>query len=133
MDIISVPARRSLRKAAAALAALGLVLALGACGGDDDDSSGAGSGDGGSGGSGSADATLEVDANAYHDLSAPAGGTLEIVNSSGAAHTFTADDGAFDESYGADETVVVDLPDEAGDYAFHCEIHPSMTGTLTAE
>jgi plastocyanin len=128
----SVSARTPLRRIAVTLAALGLVMTLGACGGDDD-SSDAGSGDEGPGGSGSADATLDVDAIAYHDVSAPAGGTLEIVNSSGASHTFTANDGAFDESYGADETIEVDVPDEPGDYDFHCEIHPSMTGTLTAE
>jgi plastocyanin len=48
-------------------------------------------------------------------------------------HTFTADDGAFDESYVADESISVDVPDEPGDYPFHCEIHSSMTGTLTVK
>ena len=31
------------------------------------------------------------------------------------------------------ETITVQVPDEPGDYAFFCSIHPSMTGTLTAE
>jgi plastocyanin len=134
MNTSTMPSGRSHRRGTArvgAVAALGLVVALGACG--DDDGSNAGSSNGGTGGSGSADATLEVDSIAYHDVTAPAGGTLEIVNSSGTAHTFTADDGAFDESYGADETITVDVPDEPGDYPFHCEIHSSMTATLTVE
>jgi plastocyanin len=128
--IPSSPSPRLGRAGVAAVAVLGLVLALGACG---DDDSNAGSSDEGTSGSGSADATLEVDSIAYHDVSAPAGGTLEIINSSGTGHTFTADDGAFDESYGADESISVDVPDEPGDYPFHCEIHASMTGTLSVE
>ena len=108
----------------------GLIMVIGACG---DDDSKDGSSDEGTSGSGSAGATLDVDSIAYHDVTAPAGGTLEIVNSSGTAHTFTADDGAFDVEYGSDETKTVDMPDEAGDYPFHCEIHPSMTATLTVE
>jgi plastocyanin len=134
MNTSTMPSGRFHRRGTArvgAIAALGLVVALGACG--DDDGSNAGSSNGDTGGSGSADATLEVDSIAYRDVTAPAGGTLEIVNSSGTAHTFTADDGAFDESYGADETITVDMPDEPGDYPFHCEIHSSMTATLTVE
>jgi plastocyanin len=48
-------------------------------------------------------------------------------------HTLTADEGnAFDsgvvEGGGQGE---VTAPAEPGDYAFHCEIHPGMTATLT--
>lgn len=82
--------------------------------------------------SGAADATLEVVEFEYVDVEAPAGGALEIVNSSGGPHTFTADDGSFDEQIGEGETVTVQVPDDAGDHPFHCEIHPSMTATLTA-
>jgi plastocyanin len=131
---------------AAALLATALVLAPAACGDDDDDEASTGAADEGSGGadyggggsgegspSGSADATLEVVAIEYDDVTAPAGGTLEVVNSSGAGHTFTADDGSFDESFGDGETVTVEVPAEPGEYPFHCEIHPSMEATLTAE
>jgi plastocyanin len=129
------PARRRRRAALGLAAALALIMGLAACGGDDDDddaTSDTTAADNG-GGASNADATLEVTEIAYNDVSAPAGGTLEIVNSSGTQHTFTADDGEFDVTYDADETTTVDVPAEPGEYPFHCEIHPSMTATLTAE
>jgi len=144
-----------LRRLLAVGAALGLVIAAG-CGGDDDDDAAtdadAGAqttapaddpaydeGDAGDtgedtgGDAGAAGVPYTVDALQYSDVSAPAGGTIEIDNTSGAPHTFTADDGAFDVEYGPDEAATVDVPAEAGDYAFHCNIHPSMAATLTVE
>ena len=108
-----------------------LAAATAACGDDDDDAGGGATEDGSPGAAG---ATLEITSLDYSDVSAPAGGTLEIRNSSGAPHTFTADDGSFDVSdIGDGDTVTADVPDEPGEYPFHCEIHPSMTATLTAE
>ena len=124
---------RARRLAAAALAA-GLVLALGACGDDDDDAADTTEEDSPSAGTdGGGDATLEVSEFDFEDVSAPAGGTLAVTNSSGGAHTFTADDGEFDEELPDGETVDVAVPAEPGEYPFHCEIHPSMEATLTAE
>ena len=119
--------RRSL--AFAAVLVLGLTAA--ACGDDDDDSSSdtTSSADGG----GSGDAEMVVESNDYEDVSAPAGGGLDVVNTSGATHTFTADDGEFDVEVPDGETVTVDVPEAPGEYGFHCEIHPSMQATLTAE
>jgi plastocyanin len=117
----------------AALAALVLAAGLAACGDDDDDDAGGGdtteAGDGG----GAAAATLEITEFQFTDVSAPAGGTLEVVNSSGGAHTVTADDGEFDEDAPDGETVEVPVPADPGEYPFHCEIHPNMQATLTAE
>jgi plastocyanin len=119
-----------------AMAALPAVLVLGfglaGCGGDDDDDD-AGTTTPAADDGGGASGAYEVTAIQYTDVSAPAGGTLAIENSSGAAHTFTAEGGEFDVSYGADETAEVPVPAEPGDYGFFCEIHPSMTATLTAE
>ena len=119
-------------RALVAVATLGLLAGLAACG-DDDASSDGGSTDQTSDGSGSADATLQVDSIAYSDVTAPAGGTLEIDNTTGVNHTFTADDGSFDVAYDAGETVDVDMPSQPGDYPFHCEIHASMMATLTVD
>lgn len=110
------------------VALLAATMATAACG--DDDSDDESSTDAAASGGG--DATLDVVEFEYTDVEAPAGGELEIVNTSGGPHTFTADDGSFDEPIGDGETVTVQVPDEAGDHPFHCEIHPSMTATLTA-
>ena len=136
---------------------VGLTVALGACGdGDDDDAAtsdegteettttagggasdpygdGGGGEDGDGGGAAAGDVAYEVTELSYSDVSAPAGGTIAIDNTSGAPHTFTADDGSFDASFGADEGATVDVPAEAGEYPFHCEVHSSMAATLTVE
>jgi plastocyanin len=145
-----------LRRLLAVGAALGLLVAAG-CGGDDDDASTDAGADGGTqttaapddpaydggdtgdtggdtgGDAGGAAVPYTVDALQYSDVAVPAGGTLEIENTSGAPHTFTADEGEFDVEYGPDQAATVDVPAEAGDYAFHCNIHPSMAATLTVE
>ncbi|HEY8525218.1 MAG TPA: cupredoxin domain-containing protein [Acidimicrobiales bacterium] len=136
------------RRALALAAVAGLALGAAACGDDDDDTS---AGDGatttaaandpyGGGDSTTTDgdagggATLEVTGLQYTDVSASAGGSVEIVNSSGAPHTFTSDDDAFASvDVPADGTATAQAPAEPGEYPFHCEIHPSMQATLTVE
>lgn len=108
--------------------AVAMGLALAACG-DDDDAEPDAEAD-----NGTADAVAyEVDDISYSDVTAPAGGTIEIDNTSGVPHTFTAEDGSFDVDYGADESATVSVPDEPGEYPFFCEIHPQMEATLTVE
>jgi plastocyanin len=122
-----VPSTRRRRWLVVGAALMAVTMAMAACGDDDsgDESTDAAATGGG-------DATLEVVEFEYTDVEAPAGGALEIVNTSGGPHTFTADDGSFDEPIADGETVTVQVPDEPGDHPFHCEIHPSMTATLTA-
>jgi plastocyanin len=110
-----------------------VALLLGACGDDDDSDSSSDTTESSDAGSGGGDATLDVTSFEFSDVSAPAGGTLTVVNESGGAHTVTADDGEFDVELPDGETVEVPVPSEAGAYAYHCEIHPSMAATLTAE
>ena len=124
------------RRVAAALAGAGILMSLAACGDDDDDDTSAGTtgttqaDDNGGGGGG--EGTLDVTEFKFDDVTASAGSTLAIKNESGAAHTFTADDGGgFDEALPNGETTDVKVPDEPGEYPFHCEIHPSMKATLT--
>ena len=121
------------------LMAVGVTLgSLGAvgCGDDDDDAAPTTeettpADPGGVPGGGASDVAYTVESAQYGDVAAPAGGTIAIQNLSGTPHTFTADDGSFDVSYGAAENATVDVPDEPGDYAFHCTIHASMQATLT--
>jgi len=130
-----VPSSRGRRFRVVGLAVL-LALGFAACGDDDDDDTAPETTDteeGGGGGGGGESVAFEVSDLSYQDVTAPAGGTIEITNTSGAPHTFTADDGAFDVDYEADGTATVNVPAEPGDYAFHCEIHGSMQATLTAQ
>jgi plastocyanin len=69
------------------------------------------------------------------DLTVGPGEEFLFDNQADTTHTLTADDGGFDsgEVPGGNQSDPLTAPEEAGDYAFHCEIHPSMTGTLTVE
>lgn len=61
-----------------------------------------------------------------------AGTTVTITNVDGVGHTLSADDGSFDSGIvegSGDGSIVAPNP---GTYAFTCQIHPSMTGTLVA-
>ena len=61
-----------------------------------------------------------------------AGSTLTVTNHDGTAHTLTADDKSFDTGDldgGAKGTVTIAGP---GTYAYHCDIHNYMTGTIEA-
>ena len=60
------------------------------------------------------------------------GDTVEVVNSDRATHTWTATEGAFNVTLAGDATTTFTF-DEAGEYAFFCSIHPSMTGSVTVE
>jgi plastocyanin len=62
-----------------------------------------------------------------------AGAAVTVTNDDGTVHTLTADDGTFDTGNldgGAKKTVTIDAP---GTYAYHCNIHTYMTGTIEAK
>lgn len=65
-------------------------------------------------------------------LNVPAGTTVEWTNEDGTDHTVTADDGTFDGELGGRDTFS-HLFDEAGTFAYHCEIHPSMKGEVVVQ
>jgi plastocyanin len=105
------------------ITALTLLLGLAACGGDDDDG----------GGGGAAEADVVIEGFVFTTETVQAGAEVSIVNEDSVTHTVTADDGPFDVEVGAGDTATFTAPDEPGDYAFHCNLHPQMTGTLTVE
>jgi len=127
-------ARRTRRPGVLVVTGLAAVaLLLGACGDDDDSDTSSDTTASSDAGSGGGEGTLDVTSFNFSDVSAPAGGTLEVINESGGDHTVTADDGEFDVELPDGETVEVPVPSEPGEYGFHCKIHPSMTATLTAQ
>jgi plastocyanin len=52
------------------------------------------------------------------------------VNNDQTAHTATADDGAFDKTLQPGESYTFKF-NQPGTHAYHCKIHPEMTGTVT--
>ncbi|EYD75039.1 Copper binding protein, plastocyanin/azurin family [Rubellimicrobium mesophilum DSM 19309] len=78
-------------------------------------------------------ATVTIRDRAFNppSLTVAVGQPVRFVNEDGVTHTITADDGAFDvEDMTPGRAVRLTFP-APGTYAYHCEIHPMMTGTLT--
>jgi len=79
--------------------------------------------------------TIQIEGFAFSALDAVAPGTeITVANLDGAQHTLTADDGSFNTG-GLDggATVTITAPEAPGTYTFVCNIHPTMTGSLTVE
>jgi plastocyanin len=66
-------------------------------------------------------------------LTVDAGTTVTVTNDDSAAHTWTADDGEFDVADLSPGDTGTHTFDDAGSFAYHCEIHPSMKGTVVVE
>lgn len=61
----------------------------------------------------------------------PVGTTIVVTNTDSSPHTFTSDDDLFDSgSLRQDDTFEFTF-DTAGDFAYHCNFHESMTGMVT--
>lgn len=106
--------------------ALLLILALAACGDDDATTTTAASTSGGDG------ATLAISGFAFGDpITVAAGTEVTITNQDGATHTWTSDDGLWDSgNLGGGDSFSFTFA-EAGTFTFHCNIHGSMTGSIT--
>ena len=62
------------------------------------------------------------------------GATVRVMNMDAQAHTVTADTGnAFGVTVPAGATVTFTAPATAGSYAFHCEYHANMHGSLVVK
>ena len=72
------------------------------------------------------------------DFGAPrtvsAGAVVQVTNADAAAHTVTAEDGAFDTgSVDGGTAASFTAPGVPGSYEFHCDIHPEMTSSLVVD
>ena len=65
------------------------------------------------------------------DFEVAVGTTVTVTNTDTAPHTWTAADGSFDSSGLAQGDSFEFTFTEAGTFDFFCNIHPSMTGTIT--
>ena len=67
------------------------------------------------------------------DITVAAGATVTWNNGDGVSHTTTSDDDVWDSgSLSSGDTFEV-VFDEPGVYAYHCNIHRTMSGTITVE
>ena len=60
---------------------------------------------------------------------------IEVIwkNSDGVEHTVTAADGSFDSGTLGPDSVYKKRFDKPGTYSYHCEMHPSMAGSIVVE
>ncbi len=139
------------RRSLAMVAAISLVLA--ACGDDDDASSGAAvtepaavdattppaatdaagtEAPAGTDAPAAGGAEIVISGFAFsEDLTVAVGTTITVRNDDSAGHTWTSDDGAFDSGLIEAGATFEFTFTEAGTFPFHCDVHPSMTGTVT--
>jgi len=126
-----------MRKAVATIA-VALALAGTACSsGGGSSSTGGSSGGSGSGGGCTADSAtalsgdLKIQNFAFHPdcFSVAAGSSISVENDDTTTHTFTVDGSDVNVSVDGGANGSATAPDP-GTYAFHCNIHPTMTGTL---
>jgi plastocyanin len=89
-------------------------------------------GGGGSGGQAAKGAVRIADfAFTPDSRSAKVGDSVKWTNEHSATHTVTADDGAFDSGKLAPGKAFSFTFDKAGTFAYHCNVHQSMKGTVT--
>jgi plastocyanin len=81
--------------------------------------------------SGAAITEVVVQNYVFPAITTTTGAQLRFVNRDDESHTVTADDGSFKVGPFDNKTpVVLVAPSTPGSFAFHCEIHPTMHGTL---
>lgn len=147
MSVLLGMRTRTLTRPLAALTAGLLVFGLAACGDDDDaadtdesattvapEDTGTEDETRPAGDEGAATVTATDNQYDSSSVTAAPDGTVTFVNSGSNPHTITADGGEFDTgrvSGGSQGEVTA--PAAPGSYAFHCDVHPSMTGTLVVE
>ncbi len=121
-----------------------LAFSFAACGGDE--KSGTGTGDGSAGATSPASggnapapsgeavraAKVEIVNFAYDPdpVTIQVGGKVIWMNRDSAPHTATAEDGTFDTGIIEEGKIKSESFKEPGTYAYFCEIHPSMHGTV---
>ncbi len=119
--------RLSLRTTLAASASL--LLTLTACGGGDDASSAA---EAVSTAPATGGAAITIAGFAFSGATEVAvGTTVAVTNDDSATHTWTSEDGTFDSGSIAPGESFEFTFDTAGTFAYHCNFHASMQGTIT--
>jgi plastocyanin len=78
-----------------------------------------------------ADFTITIAGFAFSGVTEVAvGSTVTITNTDSSTHTWSSDDGAFDSGSIAPGESFEFTFTQAGTFAYHCNFHPSMTGSI---
>jgi plastocyanin len=80
--------------------------------------------------SGTSNAAITIKDLQFTVSSVKAGSEVTVKNSDGFQHTVTADNGEFNVSVDGNGHATFKAPTKPGSYKFHCNIHPTMHGTL---
>lgn len=84
--------------------------------------------------SGSSTAEIVVENYTFPAIATTPGATIRFVDRDAEAHTVTADDATFKIGpFDSASPGLLIAPAKPGTYAFHCEIHPTMHGTLVVQ
>jgi plastocyanin len=77
-------------------------------------------------------ASVAIDNFAFgpQEISVPVGTSLTWTNREAVRHTATSDAGVWDSDILANGQAFAFTFTDAGDFAYHCDIHPSMTGVI---
>jgi plastocyanin len=131
---------RTVRSLTSPLAALVLAVALlfGACGGGDDEDPTVRDDTPAEEGAPEAEASedeaeIVIENSAFTVKPVEAGKSVTVLNKDGTAHTVTADAaGGFNVEVGGGDTGDF-VAGQRGEFPFHCDIHPTMKGTLRVD
>lgn len=86
---------------------------------------------GGSSTSAAATQTVVVQNYTFPPITAKPGERISLVDRDAEPHTMTADNGSFRvKAFDSSDPGILVVPTKPGSYAFHCEIHSTMHGTL---
>jgi plastocyanin len=136
---ISGHSRRNVALAVVALLLLASALLVLGCGSSTTGTTAGGqatttAGPGTSSASGGAQVTLQNFAFSPTSVTVKVGDTVTWTNKDSTGHTVTADDGTtFTSPTMATGATFSFTFTKAGTYAYHCSIHPSMTGTIVVQ
>jgi plastocyanin len=77
--------------------------------------------------------TIENTAYSPADITVPAGTTVTWTNKDPIAHTVTSDTGLFDSGEMSQGSTFSHTFNDKGTFAYHCNIHATMHGTVTVQ
>ncbi len=121
--------RKSRLLVVSAIVVLGALLLVG-CGGSSATTTTSGGGSTTTAAAGGSRVTIQNFAFSPAELTVPVGTTVTWTNSDSTSHTVTSNDAVFESATLASGDTFDFTFTQAGEFPYHCSIHPSMTATI---